>query len=679
MRNNNIFRAITTLMIILITFYSCKKGPEPAPVPALAKSELAAKLDGVEYKVAENGLTGSIFTDGGDAVKGVEVNAALDGSGRQMTFFVNDLKSGKIILDPKKGTSFLPYSTQLLREKLQAGVPGTTMGAFGPGNQNYIRYEYAGNSYYAFTGFIEITYDEPTGKITMSWSITFKDAAGREFTSTGGFTIYTRLLITKAKSEAKDPTPISAKPTIESITPTAGQANTEVSIMGTNFSATAADNVVKFNGLTATVKNATTTTLVVTAPQGGTTGAISVKVKNSDVANGPVFSYVLPSTFTALSPSNGKTGDIITLTGTNFSTVLTDNVVYFASAGSTLASAVLKSATTGQLTVEVPASAITGAITVNVKGIASTPANGFNTNFTVIVPSTTGIIKVTIPSVSLGNCAIDADGNFWIMTYSGILQYNYKGELLQTIAYTQLGSYGYFVNGCFDDNGNMFIAWNTNATGVKYPVIVKYDKNLTPTVISAKNNLPYSTEGFEQFTAGADGMLYFSEHGSENIMKIDQSGKYSLVYSKPQNSTDIVKSVVWNSNSLFAVIGTDIRRDTGKGLVSILNLPVGDKDGTILNSPSQAKISPLVASLDNHGQLIFVDNYAKMKQVDKPFLNVSTIAGSNTASELAGAPLSTKITRPAFMFCSPKNNVIYLMGHPNYVSNLNYFQILSYN
>jgi len=65
-------------------------------------------------------------------------------------------------------------------------------------------------------------------------------------------------------------------PTITSFTPTSGITGDKVTITGSNFNATPANNFVMFNGITAVVISATGTELQVTVPPGTTTGKITV-------------------------------------------------------------------------------------------------------------------------------------------------------------------------------------------------------------------------------------------------------------------------------------------------------------------------------------------------------------------------------------------------------------------
>lgn len=75
---------------------------------------------------------------------------------------------------------------------------------------------------------------------------------------------------------------------VTKISPDNGVEGTQVTITGLGFSATAADNIVLFNGIVVPVIAATETTLTVKVPTGAKTGAIEVRVNGLE-AIGPVF------------------------------------------------------------------------------------------------------------------------------------------------------------------------------------------------------------------------------------------------------------------------------------------------------------------------------------------------------------------------------------------------------
>ena len=94
--------------------------------------------------------------------------------------------------------------------------------------------------------------------------------------------------------------------TITSISPDSGAYSTVVTIMGTGFSASASNNTVKFNGVTTTVQNASSTSLTVIVPKGAGTGAVTVST-NNQTATGPQFEYLYTYSLSLLA-GNGQAG-----------------------------------------------------------------------------------------------------------------------------------------------------------------------------------------------------------------------------------------------------------------------------------------------------------------------------------------------------------------------------------
>ncbi len=71
---------------------------------------------------------------------------------------------------------------------------------------------------------------------------------------------------------------VTPAPTITSFTPTNGVGAASVTITGTNFSTTAANNIVKFNGTVAVVTASTATSITTSVPNDATTGTLSIAV-----------------------------------------------------------------------------------------------------------------------------------------------------------------------------------------------------------------------------------------------------------------------------------------------------------------------------------------------------------------------------------------------------------------
>ncbi|MFM8741671.1 MAG: IPT/TIG domain-containing protein, partial [Cytophagales bacterium] len=128
---------------------------------------------------------------------------------------------------------------------------------------------------------------------------------------------------------------LRAQTTITSFAPASGTVGTSVTITGTNFSTTPANNVVKFNGVTATVTASTATSITATVPTGATSGTISVTVAGT-ATSATSFTVVVPPTIASFAPASGTVGTSVTITGTNFSTTPANNIVFFGATRATV-------------------------------------------------------------------------------------------------------------------------------------------------------------------------------------------------------------------------------------------------------------------------------------------------------------------------------------------------------
>jgi len=107
-------------------------------------------------------------------------------------------------------------------------------------------------------------------------------------------------------------------PSIASFTPISGPIGTMVTITGTNFDTTPANNIVMFNGTAATVTASTSTSITATVPSGATTGPISVTVGGNTATSATNFtvapfniSYTAPLSVTVGStPREVVVGDV---------------------------------------------------------------------------------------------------------------------------------------------------------------------------------------------------------------------------------------------------------------------------------------------------------------------------------------------------------------------------------
>ena len=103
-------------------------------------------------------------------------------------------------------------------------------------------------------------------------------------------------------------------PTITSFSPTSGKTGQVVTITGTNFTGATA---VSFGGTAATTFTVVSATSINATVGAGTSGTVSVTTA-SGTGTLAGFTYLPPPTITSFSPTSGKTGQVVTITGTNF-------------------------------------------------------------------------------------------------------------------------------------------------------------------------------------------------------------------------------------------------------------------------------------------------------------------------------------------------------------------------
>ncbi|WP_069677801.1 YCF48-related protein [Formosa sp. Hel1_33_131] len=161
-------------------------------------------------------------------------------------------------------------------------------------------------------------------------------------------------------------------PVILNFSPDSTKPNKVISVLGGNFDAETSLNIVKFtsaedsNGnftidLEAEVIQAQENALSVRVPLGAITGPITVTV-NGELGTSPIVEIIqLALTITEISPASANRGDTVTITGQDFSEIISENVVTFGAIQATVTSA-----SSTSLEVIVPQNAELGNTTVKV-------------------------------------------------------------------------------------------------------------------------------------------------------------------------------------------------------------------------------------------------------------------------------------------------------------------------
>lgn len=97
-------------------------------------------------------------------------------------------------------------------------------------------------------------------------------------------------------------------PGISSVEPDSGTAGTEVTIKGENFSSSASENTITFNGTDAPVNGAAEDQLMTEVPNGATDGPVEVTV-DGETATGPDFDVITEGTLKAITTTGGDSRD----------------------------------------------------------------------------------------------------------------------------------------------------------------------------------------------------------------------------------------------------------------------------------------------------------------------------------------------------------------------------------
>jgi YD repeat-containing protein len=292
--------------------------------------------------------------------------------------------------------------------------------------------------------------------------------------------------------------------TVTGINPSSGLAGTEVTLTGTAFSTTAAQNIVKFNGVAAVVKSATATQLVVTVPASATTGTVSVQVGDKTVT-ASMFTVLTPAapTLTNLAPASGKIGSTITLTGTGFSATASQNVVKFNDVEATVTNA-----TATSLTVTVPAGATSGDVTVTVNGLHST---GLHFDVTIVITSYDPSSGSAGKPIVITGSGFDSNPSAQVVKFNGVVAVVTEATATTLKVIVPIGA----------TTGEITVSLGANTSEGPVFTVMPVPQVMVSTVSLG----PTATLSLPQGIAfDLSGNLLISDQGNNKIMKLTPSG-----------------------------------------------------------------------------------------------------------------------------------------------------------
>ena len=324
----------------------------------------------------------------------------------------------------------------------------------------------------------------------------------------------------------------STKPVIVSINPATGWGGDSVTITGENFSATAADNTVKFGSVAATVTEAFATRLVVTVPNhvaGKVTVTVIVGSESTALSNGFTYATDNPLSITSVSPATGWKDDAVTITGANFSATAADNTVKFGSATATVTSA-----SSTQLVVKAP-NHVAGKVDVSVTANGQTAS--LSKAFEYVQPEggTSWYVETVLGSGEAGTaanqggitatlnkpqgCVIGSDGLLWF-TQNGafaLRSMNTSAYNVSTRIKSSDGGLSYPWGIAADANGDIWFTNKGNPSTDGY--VTRYQvSDRTYERVTALDASIADTKNPVALSFGADGTLYVLCQASNSVI-----------------------------------------------------------------------------------------------------------------------------------------------------------------
>lgn len=267
----------------------------------------------------------------------------------------------------------------------------------------------------------------------------------------------------------------------------------------------------------------------------------------------------------SFAPTNGPVGTTVTISGSNFSAIPAENIVFFG-----VARAIVASATATQLVVNVPAGANYQPVTVTSNGLTATSSNIFDVTFTGAGPFAANSFnkRLDFPVPNYPNevlvADLDGDGKTDIIAYNSSTFSLFRNT-------STIGNTSFDTRYDITPGGGITRAVIADIDGDGKPDLIFADENGLRLVI-LKNTSAAGTFSFAAPLIIADR----AQPTGITVADFDNDGKPDIAASSGVNNTfSVYRNTTTSGNISFApaVIITSITRDAFGGIFS------GDLDG----------------------------------------------------------------------------------------------------
>jgi YD repeat-containing protein len=269
----------------------------------------------------------------------------------------------------------------------------------------------------------------------------------------------------------------SSQPSVIGFDPQTGLPGTQVTISGTGFSSTIAQDSVNFNGTLGTITSASPTQVVATVPSGATTGTIMVTTPSGTATSSSVFTVggnANSPAVSGFSPNIAASGTAVTINGSNFDTTPANDLTLV----NRLARATITTATQTTLSTTVPANATTGYVSVTTSAGKATsnaylfvPPAGYNASQVVF----TG----TLPFQNPTTVNFTAASQISLLAFDGT-----AGQRVVMYLSASSGSSGYTVSLRSPTGAILWSEFTQSPPGGPYSPVITLPATGTYTVLS---------------------------------------------------------------------------------------------------------------------------------------------------------------------------------------------------